>query len=198
MADKKLLNVDDPWPAPTEAPDWDRVNRNHESIYAADPANYFIILQIVKQVRESVSEYMAMLSDRPELQTILTKLLPKLCRAGYIEIENDRIIVRRRNPILDLKSCDFEFVPKLLGVVARRIRDNFVADPGVAFKNGDDLAWRAFPDHPKVRRRLFTITNQFLAELDKLTDEVANDPEIVSDRVRFTAYMNGNLEPEDF
>lgn len=174
------------------------VKGEDEDIYASDPANYFVGTLVTHQIRESLSEFMAFLKDRPELQTVLNKMLPRLCKAGYVSIKDDRIHVLVRNPMLRLKTCDFNFVPKLLGIVARRVRNNYLNNPTEAFKNGDDLAWRTYPDHPKVRRRLADITNHFLAELDQLTDDVNNDSSLTADKVRICAYMNANLEPEDF
>lgn len=176
----------------------DRVKGPEGSLFTKDPASFFMVFNVLNRVRESITEFQSFLADRPELRVILDKTLAKMKAAGFIDFDGDKIVVLRPNPLLDMRTSDFELFPKLLGTVARRIRENYLKDPKQAFRDSDELFWRTLPDHPKVRARLFHLTNKFTAEVDALTEEVLNDPEIKAERVRLFSFMSGNLEPEDF
>lgn len=176
----------------------DQVRNAATSIFTADPASFFIVVNIISQVRSSVTEFRTFLAERPELKVIFEKTLLLMRQAGFIDLNGDEIVVLRSTPFVDLRTADFNLFPKLLGTVARRIRDNYLKDPKAAFKSSDEFFWRTLPDHPKVRQRLFQITSKFTAELDALSEEIKNDPKIVGERVRLFSFLCGNLEPEDF
>ena len=176
----------------------DRVKGSDGRLFTRDPASFFMVFNILNRVRDSVSDFRNFITEHPELKVILDKTLARLKEAGFIDFDGDQVIVLRPNPLLDLRTTDFDLFPKLLGTVARRIRDNYMSDPKAAFQSSDELFWRTLPDHPKVRARLFQITNKFTAEIDALTEEVISDPEMRAERVRFFSFLCGNLEPEDF
>lgn len=198
MSDPKKPADLAPWSQEDQPIQLDRVEAENVKVFTADPATFFVVMAVLNRVRESVSEFQKLFADRPELQVVFDKALLQMAKAKIVDVAGDRIIVLRKDPYLDLRGTDFNFIPKLLGIAASRVRQNYVNDSKAAWSNGDDLSWRNLPDHPKVRQRLVQITNRYLAEIDKLQNEIEDDPEITGEKVRFCLIVNTALEQEDF
>lgn len=175
----------------------DHLEANDVPIFTSDPANFLVAANILNKVRDSVSELKAMLgSCKPELEIVVERVLAQMTGAGIVDVIKDKIIVLRHTPYIDLKKIEhFEFIRNVMAIVARRVQKNYTEDLSVG---NDDIAFLSLPDHPKVRRRILEITDQYLHALDELEREVQDDPSLVAERVRFCLVMTGNLEPEDF
>jgi hypothetical protein len=173
------------------------LNSEQRPVVTADPATFVIAVMIMSKVRESASELREiLLRIKPDFEAVIETVFARMTQVRIIDIIQDRIVLLKSDLYLDLRDAkQFEFLPKVMTAVARRLRQDSVE--GVSsVRHG--LEWITFPDHPKVRKRTDQITRQYLIDMKNLEREVDADPDIRAERVRFCLVMNGNLEPKDF
>lgn len=182
---------------PGSKPVRDHLEERNIPIFTSDPATFLVAASILNKVRESVSELKAVFAEaKPELEVVVENVLSRMTMAGLIDVVKDKVVILRRTPHIDLRKAEyFEFLPKVMSIVAKRIQKNCASSTK---ERNDEVAFYSLPDHPKVRRRVLEITDRYLAELGNLEKEIQNDSLIVAERVRFCLVMTGNLEPEDF